>query len=224
MARLSQEHGRRDGGYTRIFGNEELGQLVSRIHATSVAAGVELEKTILAFADDNRMRVDNLESVTDRPEIRVGIKLVAKADLKSSNLVPSERSLPDFVILDFHEQCCLVLEVTDGDTFDTKRVRPEVEDFEFFAKQLQQLIGMPASVQICAFNQSDKQRIVTGYKSDITIEQAMTGRELCQILGIDYDNFVEARKKDAPENLDEFVNGLLAIEEVRDRIVAKLGH
>ena len=223
MARLSREKGRRDGGYTRVFGNPDLGQLISGVHATSVAAGVELEKTILAFAEDNGMRVDSLEIVADRPELRAGIKLVAKKDLKSANLIPSEKSLPDFVILDFHENRCLVLEVTDGDTFDTKRVKPEVEIFKLFAEQLERMIGMPAFVQICAFNQDDKQRIVTGYKSDISVEQAMTGRELCSILGIDYDNLVDSRKLDAPENTDEFVRRLVAIDDVRDAIKAELG-
>ncbi len=35
--------GRKDGAYTRLFGNEALGSLISQVHATSIRAGNYLE-------------------------------------------------------------------------------------------------------------------------------------------------------------------------------------
>ncbi len=45
------KHGRKDGAYTKLLGNEELGALISRVHSASISSGVELEKLILAKSD-----------------------------------------------------------------------------------------------------------------------------------------------------------------------------
>src|SRR6266508_3824466 len=43
--------GRKDGAYTRLLGDEQLGALISRIHAASISSGHELEKLILEKSD-----------------------------------------------------------------------------------------------------------------------------------------------------------------------------
>ena len=45
MARIADSKGREDdnSGYTRLLGNRQLGQLLSRIHATVIRNGNELE-------------------------------------------------------------------------------------------------------------------------------------------------------------------------------------
>ena len=51
MALIRNRQGRTDGGYTRVFGDAQLGGLISRVHGTSIAAGNELEKLIIERAD-----------------------------------------------------------------------------------------------------------------------------------------------------------------------------
>ena len=47
MARFKNAKGRKYGsGYSRLFDNEDLGGLISRIHATVIASGTELEQVI----------------------------------------------------------------------------------------------------------------------------------------------------------------------------------
>jgi hypothetical protein len=43
--------GRIDGGYTRVFDNEKLGALISRVYSASISSGIELERLILAKSD-----------------------------------------------------------------------------------------------------------------------------------------------------------------------------
>lgn len=50
----------------------------------------------------------------------------------------------------------------------------------------------------------------------------MTGRELCDILDIDYGALREARKNEQPENLQYFVQELLNIPDVRQMILQML--
>jgi hypothetical protein len=72
------------------------------------------------------------------------------------------------------------------------------------------------------FNQDNKKSIVDGLKKNITTEEAMTGKELCDLLGISYSNIIEQRKKLAPENIDYFVEKLLDIPIVKQKIINKL--
>lgn len=45
VAKISESKpGRRDGGYTRLFNDPDIGALVSRVQGTSIRAGNELEK------------------------------------------------------------------------------------------------------------------------------------------------------------------------------------
>ena len=48
MSKISNALGRKDGnsGYTRVVGNAELGQLLSRVQATVISNGNELERLI----------------------------------------------------------------------------------------------------------------------------------------------------------------------------------
>jgi len=43
----------------------------------------------------------------------------------------------------------------------------------------------------------------------------MTGRELCQLLSIDFDSLRAKRQKEQPENFRYFISELLRIEDVK---------
>ena len=49
----------------------------------------------------------------------------------------------------------------------------------------------------------------------------MTGRELCELLSIDYDRLRMSRQKEQPENLRYFIGELLRIDEVQ-KIISEL--
>ena len=44
----------------------------------------------------------------------------------------------------------------------------------------------------------------------------MTGRELCEILDISYDEIIEERKKDAKANIEYFYQQLMAIPAIKE--------
>jgi hypothetical protein len=49
----------------------------------------------------------------------------------------------------------------------------------------------------------------------------MTGRELCELLSINYDALRKKRREDQPENLHYFISELLRIAEIR-KIIQEL--
>lgn len=74
----------------------------------------------------------------------------------------------------------------------------------------------------CAFNQDDRQAIWNGFKRRISLEEAMTGREFCDLLEIDYDAIVEARRADGEDNRQYFVEELTKITPVLKLMVKLL--
>ena len=50
----------------------------------------------------------------------------------------------------------------------------------------------------------------------------MNGQELCAVLNIDYNEILEIRKQDMQDNMNYFIDELLKIDEVRNKITEKL--
>ena len=83
--RIRNARGRTDGnsGYTRVLGNDRLGQLMSRVQATVIANGNELEKMIVERSNT----IENLEKFIDdvtEGNINDGVYLCRKKEIKSS--------------------------------------------------------------------------------------------------------------------------------------------
>jgi hypothetical protein len=64
---------------------------------------------------------------------------------------------------------------------------------------------------------------VEGIKGRFNIDQVLTGRELCGLIGVDYDDIRRLRENDQTANKQYFTQQLLNIPEVRDLVLAQLG-
>ena len=74
----------------------------------------------------------------------------------------------------------------------------------------------------CCFNQNDKQTILRGFKESIHPEDAMSGREFCELVGLDYERILELRKKKVEGNISYFIQELLKIPEAKEKIAQEL--
>ena len=106
----------------------------------------------------------------------------------------------------------------DGHIFDTKKADSEREALHGFAKRNAGRLPYRVSTHFCAFNQGDTEIIWKGFKQRIDIKEAMTGREFCDLLEIDYDEIIEIRKQDAEDNIRYFLEELLRIPETKSLI------
>ena len=88
-----------------------------------------------------------------------------------------------------------------------------------FIERNAQHIQYRFQAHFCAFNQENRNAIWEGFKKRISFDEAMTGREFCRLLEIDYDAIVERRKADGPDNVDYFISQLIEIEPIRRRLV-----
>lgn len=76
--------------------------------------------------------------------------------------------------------------------------------------------------KICGFNATTKEEIQIGFKRKISLDEAMTGREFCELVGIDYDQIFSNRAADRLANYDYFLGALLDIASVRSDLQRKL--
>jgi hypothetical protein len=218
MALIENSKGRSEGsGYERLFGNQELGHLLSRVQATVISSGNELEKLVVSLCknitDVDSFLADGLEN---------GTFLISKAAIKHSSLRSNLE--PDLLIfkIDSGRNHCYIVELKDGDNFDTKKAEGERSLLQLFQNNISSKIRFTTSIHVCCFNQLNKDEIVKGFKKKITKEMAMTGLELCEILGLDYTEIVGSRVHQQLRNVDYFIEKLLEIPFVKDAIVEKL--
>ncbi|MDF1500778.1 MAG: hypothetical protein P1P76_09940, partial [Anaerolineales bacterium] len=121
----------------------------------------------------------------------------------------------DILIIDHQSKRAWIIEVKDGDTFDTKKADGELESMRSIAGFIEETLGYETSYHFCSFNQTSKQAIVDGAKKRFGLQQAMTGSELCELLEISYEDILERRREFQSLNLQYFISELLKIPEVR---------
>ena len=222
MARLIDSKGRTDGksGYARLLGDQELGQLISRLHGAVVSAGSELERVIRERVNP----VDDLDKFLQYDIGPDGVFLANKRQLKDSKILETAGTEPDFVV--FKRQNgrldCHIVELKDGDSFDTKKSASERRALHDYLAKNAQFIPSTVAAHVVAFNQDNRQAIYDGFKHKVSLSECMTGREFCELLEIDYDEIVDERRQDAEANFNYFLSEMLNIERVETYLRERL--
>ncbi len=222
MARLRNANPKNtSGSYERIFGNAELGALASKIQSAVIASGSELEAMIV----DAVPNIPDLDAFFEQEIMQEGVLLARKKQIKLSATLDFAGSEPDFMVFKRRGgvQTCHIVELKDGHVFDTKKASAERQAMHGFIERNAPHIQYRFQAHFCAFNQNDRQAIWNGFKRRISLDEAMTGREFCDLLEIDYDSIVEARRADGPDNVEFLLSELLKIEPIRRRILEILG-
>lgn len=219
--RIKDRTGRNtNSGYGRVFNNNALGLLISKIQATVISNGSELERMILSQTNN----ISDLEKFiagieTDDGTYSDGIYVCPKKILKKSKYAVHGCE-PDLLVFAVQKRrICNVIELEDGDAFDTKKAEVEKDHLEHFAKEFGIKIPFTTRYCVCCFNQDDKEQIKIGFKNKLSEEHILTGRELCDLLQIDYGKIVKTRQADAENNLRYFLEELVKIEGVRKELV-----
>lgn len=222
MAQIRKAKGRRKdqspSGYTRLFGNAELGNLLSRVQGAVISAGSELERLILARCrriDDFDKFISNLDDRTP------GIFVATKRQIKTSKLIETKFE-PDLLAFDLVQRKCYVIEVKDGDQFDTKKAEGERVTLHAFVDEVASTLAFSFEVYMSSFNARNRKEIYDGLKRKFPMEELLTGKQLCDLLGIDYAEILVARKADEGENINYFVDQLLQIPHVMGLVKEKL--
>ena len=144
MALIRNAKGRREedtpSGYERLFGNHKLGMLLSKCHATVISSGNELER----FLATKLTKTDgiSIDKINKDKRIFKGIK--RGKNLEIDIVVETEKEI-------------YLIELKDGDTFDTKKVAGEVESLILARNYLSKYKTKKIKIKFCSFNARDIQ-------------------------------------------------------------------
>ena len=138
MSKIANAKWRKDGNswYMRVIGSDKLGQLLSRVQSTVISNGTELERLIVERSN----LIENIDIFIERATIWniqngtfLCLKKVFKKSEKYSSIVKGIE--PDMLIFIVqNERICKVIELKDGDNFDTKKAQWEKEHFKIKLK------------------------------------------------------------------------------------------
>lgn len=228
MARLSEIEGKtleqvRKGAYARCFGNAELSRLLSRVQSLIIRNGNELEKLVTNLVADKV--IADVDVFLSAQIMDLGVRVATKRAVKKCRSLKGDGIEPDFIVFDRkrHSQDCFVIELKDGHEFDTKSSEKEQQNLvDFLAANETTLHYYNFHGKICGFNANSREEIQIGFKRKISLNEAMTGREFCQLVSIDYDQITAHRAADRVANYNTFLNDLLNIPSVRSDIQTKL--
>ena len=224
MAKLSETPGRpfeKGGGaaYMRCFGNEELSILLSRVQSLIIRSGFELENLITAALGESL--IQDLDAFLSDQIMQPGVKVATKKVIKAAQRVTGNNIEPDFIVFErtLTTQQCYVVELKDGHEFDTKSSAKERANLvDFLELNADVLKYYQQHGKICGFNANTREEIQQGFKGMVAIEETMTGREFCDLLGIDYQAIADVRANDRQANFEYLVENLLSIEAVQSRV------
>ena len=215
MVKLSESPGKAGESFARLFGNNDMGQLLSRLQSAVIRAGHELER-VLENATPSEMVTTLQDLITSAHDV-----LPVQVIFKPTRADPERAGKnieADLLVIDNENQVMKLVEVKEGHVFDTKKADGELASLRSITSWLAQEFPYRATYYLCAFNQEDRQEIVKGAKRRFSIDHVLTGRDLCEMVGIDYDVICELRKQDQAENRAFFLSELLRIPEIRAEV------
>lgn len=220
MALIEDSIGRtdEDSGYGRVFGNNSLGKLISRVHVCAIRNGNELEEVLW-----NRTPYKaNLNAILGAAPSATQLQSIQVVSAKTIRQSMPGAPLTDLLVLDRILGELAVVELKDGDTFDTKKADGELASAQRFTDWIRPQIAYPVHYYFCAFNQPNKDSIVKGIKNRFKLSEVMTGAELCRRIGVDYADVRIYRQNHQAANQVYFVKQLYAIPGIREIIMEQL--
>lgn len=204
MALISNAKGRGENetpsGYERLFGNRQLGMLISKVQASVISTGNELENSLAS-------KIKNTKGIS--------IQQINKANRVFSGIKHGHDIIIDCVI-NMPNKIYLI-EIKDGDTFDTKKVAGELESLKLVKEFLIKKGIKNIEIKFCSFNATSHEQIKRGAKGLLDDSMAMTGKEFCKLVNINFEEVIEERKSQQEENLNYFIGELKKIPEISDK-------
>lgn len=220
MVRLADGKEPSSSSYSDVFGNEEVGALVTRIHSASIRGGRDIERLIVARARTVNGDLDEyLETCSSAPQP----VLATQEQVRESKTLTTreKRNSPDFIV--FSGKSCYAVEMKAGAEFDTKKSESELARLTEFVSDNAPKLAFKVTERLCSFTSDSKQRIVDGLKGRFRLDQVMTGRDFCDLIGVDYDDIIKEWRRHQKENLEYLVETLLSIGPVKDELRKRMG-
>lgn len=212
------------GGYLRLVGNERMANIFTKAQSANIRNGNELEQIIFNNIPKSNTITNIDEFIDDCKNGRVvnGFYFCDGKSIFNSKYRLGKHQ-PDILMFSISAvNTCCVVELKDGDDFDTKKSQSEKNSLIAITNHLQSLFGKifeKIDYKICCFNQNDKTKVINGLKKRFTIDEVVTGKELCNMLGIDYEKIINERQNDATDNFNYIIEEMCNLDQLRTKVI-----
>lgn len=214
MTRLSdavmKKKHKTSGSYGRLFDDEKIGLVMSDVQSTAIRNGNELEKLIERYSNPlTNNDTFNLINEIKAGTIQNGTYLLSKNSYRGTTIaIPNHE--PDYIVVRMNDVNVkiVVVEMKDGDDFDTKKSNGELETLTACKDFIESNFAISTDYALCCFNQKSRLNIVRGLKNRFDEAHVMTGNEFCELVGIEYEAIINERKSDAADNIMELARRL----------------
>lgn len=208
-AAMKKKH-KTSGSYGRLFDDEKIGLVMSDVQSTAIRNGNELEKLIERYSNpltnsDTCNLINEIKSGT----IQNRTYLLSKDSYRGTAIaIPNYE--PDYIVVRVNDANVkiVVVEMKDGDDFDTKKSNAELETLTACKDFIENNFEISTDYALCCFNQKSRQNIVRGLKNRFDEAHVMAGNEFCELVGIEYEAIINERKSDAADNIMELARRL----------------
>lgn len=208
-AALKKKH-KTSGSYGRLFDDEKIGLVISDVQSTAIRNGNELEKLIERYSNPlTNNDTCNLINEIEAETIQNGTYLLSKDSYRGTAIaIPNHE--PDYIVVRVNDANVkiVVVEMKDGDDFDTKKSNGELETLTACKDFIENNFEISTDYALCCFNQKSRQNIVRGLKHRFDEAHVMTGNEFCELVDIEYEAIINERKSDATDNIMELARRL----------------
>lgn len=208
-AAMKKKH-KTSGSYGRLFDNEKIGLVMSDVQSTAIRNGNELEKLIERYSNPlTNSDTCNLINEIKLGTIQNGTYLLSKDSYRGTAIaIPNHE--PDYIVVRANDTNTkiVVIEMKDGDDFDTKKSNAELETLTACKDFIENNFEISTDYALCCFNQKSRQNIVRGLKHRFDEAHVMTGNEFCELVDIEYEAIINERKSDATDNIMELARRL----------------
>jgi hypothetical protein len=213
MALVRNAKGRpvvKTSGYFRIFAEDDndkealmMAAMVSKIHATSISNGYKLER-IVSSPDYNSHNPRYEVSARDLTEGH--FRHIEVLQTECPAIVGQNKIVVDYVVVG--PDVISLFELKDGDTFDTKKSKGELNSLKTVQAYLKTLHpDKDVRYYFVLWNTAD---IKPGSikVNDLEVGVMMTGAEFCARMNLDYAAINNSRRSVAKDNKKWFMEQL----------------
>lgn len=191
-------------GYYNVFGDKKLAKIFRKVQSTTIRNGNELEKIILSkieytILDSNTTPTNILLRIRRGEDFFVPNWNLSKTDLNSVGIeLKGKNSIRVDGFL-FKENKIYIMEFKQGDSLDTKKSQSEMESLQKI-KDYFKILGFDVYPKLVLWVSDDINN--SSIKTTENREYIITGKEVCELMDIPFDEIQKIREKDQKDNID----------------------
>lgn len=202
--------------YYSIFGDIELGKLITAVHSTSIKNGTELENIIYNLISIEKPECNNLkellELISEGEDFYLGKFSITKEELQQKNLPLNGRKKIQVDGILFKNSVLYIIEYKDGDALDTGKSQNVMETLTKSRKLIEEY-GVKCASKLVLWRSSDLK--TSSIKTTEHRDYLITGRDMADLLGIDFEDVKEQKSRDQQDNIEYFFQ---RIDEIRSNL------